>query len=335
MKWYINHRKIGQIWTETKLKIRKKWNQCYAVFLFEHFHAENLQFAAVDFSPSKRLCSFTSVRWFITVSSVIKIIVFGAKVITKTCLINKALAKFMRLQLRRTTFFNLYKQLRWAKSIREICARIECNPSRLGVGDLKLDAKVEKNSLERERRAWNSFIVESRFAVQAVRCACFRMIQERLDIMTLSKSNRKFQNKDKNWSWQNIRDQVKGMKSKNVPVPFWQDHRKSSFSNYSKSSVLIFVIILICWDLNRFPLSFIYTLVVFPLECHEWSAAPISTYLRRGPRGCFSSGCCTGGESVAAPRLNCFIAPIHLINQAHEAGYAASTVSQITSLRSW
>ena len=154
MKWYINHRKIGQIWTETKLKIRKKWNQCYTVFLFEHFHAENLQFAAVDFSPSKRLCSFTSVRWFITVSSVIKIIVFGAKVITETCLINKALAKFMRPQLRRTTFFNLYKQLRWAKSIREICARIECN---LKVGGWWPKARCQ---------SWKEFIGERKESVE-------------------------------------------------------------------------------------------------------------------------------------------------------------------------
>jgi len=29
------------------------------------------------------------------------------------------------------------------------------------------------------------------------------------------------------------------------------------------------------------------------------SQAPISTYLRRGPRGYFRGECCTGGESVA------------------------------------
>jgi len=46
-------------------------------------------------------------------------------------------------------------------------------------------------------------------------------------------------------------------------------------------------------------------------ECHEWSAAPISACLRRGPRSYFRSECCTGGESMAAPRVNCFLAPIH------------------------
>ena len=46
-------------------------------------------------------------------------------------------------------------------------------------------------------------------------------------------------------------------------------------------------------------------------ERHEWSAAPISAYLRRGPRGYFRSKCCIGGESVAAQRVNCFLAPIH------------------------
>jgi len=38
-------------------------------------------------------------------------------------------------------------------------------------------------------------------------------------------------------------------------------------------------------------------------KCHEWSATPISAYLRRGPRGYFRSECCTGGESMAAPRV--------------------------------
>jgi len=33
------------------------------------------------------------------------------------------------------------------------------------------------------------------------------------------------------------------------------------------------------------------------------SAPPISTCLRRGPRDYFRSECCTGGESVAAPRV--------------------------------
>jgi len=31
-------------------------------------------------------------------------------------------------------------------------------------------------------------------------------------------------------------------------------------------------------------------------ECHEWSAAPISACLRRGPIGYFRNECCTGGK---------------------------------------
>jgi len=34
------------------------------------------------------------------------------------------------------------------------------------------------------------------------------------------------------------------------------------------------------------------------LECNEWFAASISTYLRRGPRGCFRSECCTWSKPV-------------------------------------
>jgi len=37
----------------------------------------------------------------------------------------------------------------------------------------------------------------------------------------------------------------------------------------------------------------------------------------RGSRGCFRSECCTGGESVAAPRMNCSLHPP--INANHEA----------------
>jgi len=56
---------------------------------------------------------------------------------------------------------------------------------------------------------------------------------------------------------------------------------------------------------------FHYIRFVLLVECHEWSAASISTYLHRGPRGYFRSECCTGGESVAAPRVKLYLAPIH------------------------
>jgi len=58
--------------------------------------------------------------------------------------------------------------------------------------------------------------------------------------------------------------------------------------------------------------QFSYTCFLLPLECHEWSAAPISAYLRRGPRGCFGSECCTVvARSMAAPRVKLSLAPSH------------------------
>ena len=57
--------------------------------------------------------------------------------------------------------------------------------------------------------------------------------------------------------------------------------------------------------------TFLHVHIARRLECHKWSATPISAYLRRGPRGYFRSECCIGGESVAAQRVNCFLAPIH------------------------
>jgi len=38
---------------------------------------------------------------------------------------------------------------------------------------------------------------------------------------------------------------------------------------------------------------------VLLLECHQWSAAPISACLRRAPRGCFRGERCTGSEQRA------------------------------------
>jgi len=55
----------------------------------------------------------------------------------------------------------------------------------------------------------------------------------------------------------------------------------------------------------------LYSVSVLLSKRHKWSAAPISACLRRGPRGCFCSECCTGSESVAAPRLNCSLPPTH------------------------
>ena len=50
----------------------------------------------------------------------------------------------------------------------------------------------------------------------------------------------------------------------------------------------------------------------------------MSAYLRRGPRDNFLSECCTGGESVTAPRVN---RSVHsTLNTEHEAGQATSTV---------
>jgi len=39
--------------------------------------------------------------------------------------------------------------------------------------------------------------------------------------------------------------------------------------------------------------------------------APISACLHRGPHVCFRSECCTDVESMAAQRMNCFLAPDH------------------------
>ena len=47
--------------------------------------------------------------------------------------------------------------------------------------------------------------------------------------------------------------------------------------------------------------------LLYSSKCHEWSAAPISTCLRRGPRGCFRSDCWACGESMSAPRVNRFL----------------------------
>ena len=49
---------------------------------------------------------------------------------------------------------------------------------------------------------------------------------------------------------------------------------------------------------------FYYTRFYVLLECHGWSAEPISIWLHRWPRGLFCSECCTGGEPVAASRMN-------------------------------
>ena len=51
----------------------------------------------------------------------------------------------------------------------------------------------------------------------------------------------------------------------------------------------------------------IYFLSVLLPECRKWSAAPVSARLHRGPRCCFRSECCI--ESMAAPRVNRFLAP--------------------------
>jgi len=57
------------------------------------------------------------------------------------------------------------------------------------------------------------------------------------------------------------------------------------------------------------PFQFRCTRFFLLSECYEWSAAPTSPCLRRWPRGCFSGEYCIGGKSVAAPRVNCFLAP--------------------------
>jgi len=75
--------------------------------------------------------------------------------------------------------------------------------------------------------------------------------------------------------------------------------------------------------LNELRFSPIYTRFLLPLECHEWSAAPISAYLRRGPRGYFGRECCTGGESQHCAWSFPLDPPI---NPQHEAGQPASIV---------
>jgi len=57
-------------------------------------------------------------------------------------------------------------------------------------------------------------------------------------------------------------------------------------------------------------------------ECHEWSVAFISVYLRRGTRGCFRSECCIGGESMAALPVSRFL--VRTYNAEHQAGEVAS-----------
>jgi len=52
--------------------------------------------------------------------------------------------------------------------------------------------------------------------------------------------------------------------------------------------------------------------------------------MRRGPRGRFRSEDCTGGESMAALRMNCSLRPP--ISAEHEARQAASTVIQILGM---
>jgi len=51
--------------------------------------------------------------------------------------------------------------------------------------------------------------------------------------------------------------------------------------------------------------KFNFVILVFLLlsEGEGWSSVPISACLRRGPRGYFRSECCTGGESMAEPRV--------------------------------
>ena len=75
--------------------------------------------------------------------------------------------------------------------------------------------------------------------------------------------------------------------------------------------------------------SFVYTRFLLS-ECHEWSAVPISVCLLLGPRGCFRSVCCTGGEPIATQRVNHSLAPTH---QPRERGWTAlSTVYQVFDL---
>ena len=91
------------------------------------------------------------------------------------------------------------------------------------------------------------------------------------------------------------------------------------------------VLLLIGWVIwNNKPLPFrSYGVPVLFSECHESSAAPISTRLRRGPRGYFRSQCCSGGESMTAPRVNRSFDPS--AKAEHEAGQAASIVLHVFS----
>jgi len=58
------------------------------------------------------------------------------------------------------------------------------------------------------------------------------------------------------------------------------------------------------------PIQFrLYSVFELLSECHEWSAAPISAYLRRGPLGYFRGEfICTGGESIATTLVKLFLA---------------------------
>jgi len=70
--------------------------------------------------------------------------------------------------------------------------------------------------------------------------------------------------------------------------------------------------IIISQDYKFFhQVQFHYTRFLLPPERHKSSAASISTYLRRGPLSYFRSECWTGGESMAAPLVNCLLAPPH------------------------
>jgi len=56
--------------------------------------------------------------------------------------------------------------------------------------------------------------------------------------------------------------------------------------------------------------SFVLVLVLFSGVSRVVCSAHLR--LRRGPPDCFHSQCCTGGESVAASRVNSFLASTHL-----------------------
>jgi len=103
----------------------------------------------------------------------------------------------------------------------------------------------------------------------------------------------------------------------------WQTWR-SKFSNTP-----LFTATSVFWQCYTFRSVSLYSLCACVLlsECHDWSAAPISAYLRLGQRGYFRSECCIGGESIAAPRVNRFLQPS--IKVEHEAGHVASTFCQV------